>query len=88
MKVIEHIKQSNNSQNSSIIMPANLKMQHSETSKTGLAKPMQRLGVEPALQSNRLNTAKQPIQTGVKTGRNEPCPCGSGVKYKKCCGKV
>jgi len=22
-----------------------------------------------------------------KTGRNEPCPCGSGSKYKKCCGK-
>ncbi len=22
-----------------------------------------------------------------KTGRNEPCPCGSGRKYKKCCGK-
>ncbi len=22
-----------------------------------------------------------------KIGRNEPCPCGSGVKYKKCCGK-
>ena len=22
-----------------------------------------------------------------KTGRNEPCPCGSGLKYKKCCGK-
>ena len=20
-------------------------------------------------------------------GRNDPCPCGSGVKYKKCCGK-
>jgi preprotein translocase subunit SecA len=24
---------------------------------------------------------------GKKTGRNEPCPCGSGRKYKKCCGK-
>ena len=24
---------------------------------------------------------------GGKTGRNEPCPCGSGKKYKKCCGK-
>lgn len=24
-------------------------------------------------------------QTGVKTGRNDPCPCGSGRKYKKCC---
>ena len=22
-----------------------------------------------------------------KVGRNEPCPCGSGEKYKKCCGK-
>jgi uncharacterized protein YecA (UPF0149 family) len=21
-----------------------------------------------------------------KVGRNEPCPCGSGTKYKKCCG--
>ncbi len=26
-------------------------------------------------------------QQGPKTGRNEPCPCGSGEKYKKCCGK-
>ncbi|WP_370456071.1 YecA family protein [Sporosarcina sp. ANT_H38] len=24
---------------------------------------------------------------GGKTGRNEPCPCGSGKKHKKCCGK-
>ena len=22
-----------------------------------------------------------------KVGRNDPCPCGSGLKYKKCCGK-
>ncbi len=24
----------------------------------------------------------------AKVGRNEPCPCGSGKKYKKCCGKA
>jgi preprotein translocase subunit SecA len=24
---------------------------------------------------------------GEKTGRNDPCPCGSGKKYKKCCGR-
>jgi uncharacterized protein YecA (UPF0149 family) len=24
--------------------------------------------------------------THKKIGRNEPCPCGSGKKYKKCCG--
>jgi len=23
---------------------------------------------------------------GKKVGRNEPCPCGSGRKYKRCCG--
>ena len=26
-------------------------------------------------------------RTGPKTGRNDPCPCGSGKKYKHCCGK-
>ncbi|MEG2597224.1 MAG: SEC-C metal-binding domain-containing protein, partial [Oscillospiraceae bacterium] len=28
---------------------------------------------------------KQPIHS-KKIGRNDPCPCGSGKKYKKCCG--
>jgi preprotein translocase subunit SecA len=26
-------------------------------------------------------------RTEPKVGRNEPCPCGSGKKYKKCCGR-
>ncbi len=26
-----------------------------------------------------------PVRTGPRVGRNEPCPCGSGKKYKKCC---
>lgn len=29
---------------------------------------------------------KQPVVKGKKVGRNDPCPCGSGKKYKKCCG--
>ncbi len=29
----------------------------------------------------------KPIVTGDKIGRNDPCPCGSGKKYKKCCGR-
>ena len=32
--------------------------------------------------------APQPIRNiGPETGRNDPCPCGSGKKYKKCCGQ-
>ena len=27
-----------------------------------------------------------PVLRGEKVGRNQPCPCGSGKKYKKCCG--
>jgi preprotein translocase subunit SecA len=30
----------------------------------------------------------QPIRVEQKIGRNDPCPCGSGKKYKKCCGAL
>ena len=30
---------------------------------------------------------KQPVRKAKKPGRNDPCPCGSGKKYKYCCGK-
>ena len=30
---------------------------------------------------------KQPVHKQKKPGRNDPCPCGSGLKYKKCCGR-
>jgi preprotein translocase subunit SecA len=29
---------------------------------------------------------KVPVKVGQKIGRNQPCPCGSGKKYKRCCG--
>ena len=37
-------------------------------------------GVKPAPQR------PQPVRTEKKVGRNDPCPCGSGKKYKNCCG--
>ena len=40
-----------------------------------------------ARQNNIAPTEKQkPVRAGKKVGRNDPCPCGSGKKYKKCCG--
>ncbi len=30
---------------------------------------------------------KRPVRITKKIGRNDPCPCGSGKKYKKCCGR-
>ncbi len=43
-----------------------------------LAKPIVTSGDAPA----------QPARSGKKVGRNDPCPCGSGKKYKNCCGKT
>ncbi len=34
------------------------------------------------------DTAKPVIRSTPKVGRNSPCPCGSGKKYKQCCGKI
>ena len=33
------------------------------------------------------DTKKQPVRNDNKVGRNDPCPCGSGKKYKNCCGR-
>jgi uncharacterized protein YecA (UPF0149 family) len=47
-----------------------------------LETPMAR--VAPAQSSLK----KTPVKAGGgHVGRNDPCPCGSGKKYKKCCGK-
>lgn len=37
--------------------------------------------------TNREEEGVQTLRKGKKVGRNEPCPCGSGKKYKKCCGR-
>lgn len=38
--------------------------------------------------TNKDDTAsKGPVKKAAKIGRNDPCPCGSGLKYKQCCGR-
>ena len=45
-----------------------------------VAKPVQTSG-------DGTDTANKTVRKGKKVGRNDPCPCGSGKKYKKCCGR-
>ncbi len=40
-----------------------------------------------AANSGEAPAKKKPVKKVPKPGRNDPCPCGSGLKYKKCCGK-
>ncbi|MDC1278620.1 SEC-C metal-binding domain-containing protein, partial [Pelagibacteraceae bacterium] len=39
---------------------------------------------EVSTEKNKIN----PKYNGKKISRNDPCPCGSGKKYKKCCGAL
>lgn len=48
------------------------------------------VGIEPDKPEDisdleRLLNPPKPIRADPKVGRNDPCPCGSGLKYKKCC---
>jgi preprotein translocase subunit SecA len=47
--------------------------------------PQQRQLVENRYQEEG---PRQPVRREQKVGRNDPCPCGSGKKYKKCCGRA
>ena len=42
----------------------------------------------PGEDDEPLPSPVEPIHAGAGPERNDPCPCGSGKKYKKCCGKA
>ncbi|MEO0141925.1 MAG: preprotein translocase subunit SecA [candidate division WOR-3 bacterium] len=54
-------------------------------------KPLRTQEYKPAAdeksQPAQKGAIRQPVTVGKKVGRNDPCPCGSGKKYKKCCGR-
>ncbi len=49
----------------------------------GLKRPVQ----PTKIKTNKDEQAGMPIKVAKKPGRNDPCPCGSGKKYKDCCGR-
>ncbi|MDA3814615.1 MAG: preprotein translocase subunit SecA [Candidatus Cloacimonetes bacterium] len=60
------------------------KQRHESSSAFDVSQPK-----EPNVTTNAPEKQKlQPRTVGEKVGRNDPCPCGSGKKYKKCCGKI
>ncbi len=55
-----------------------------EIQRVQVAKPLQE-GFEGKPGEKRVTVKAQPVRS-AKVGRNDPCPCGSGKKYKNCCG--
>ena len=48
----------------------------------------QHAGYDEALEKANADNKETPFVRGQKVGRNDPCPCGSGKKYKQCHGKL
>ena len=57
------------------------------TTGTGGGGPKASDVVSEAANAAEAQAKAKPVRTGPKVGRNDPCPCGSGKKYKQCCGK-
>ncbi len=51
-----------------------------------IAEPQQPT-VRRMVENRQEDTVRQPVKAENKVGRNDLCPCGSGKKYKRCCGK-
>jgi preprotein translocase subunit SecA len=49
--------------------------------------PARARGTAPPAEDAEEGPRPEPVRKGERVGRNDPCPCGSGKKYKKCCGK-
>jgi len=64
------------------------KTTHQETSAFGPEGPAAaRKGADLVSEAAEAVSRSKPVRAGPKVGRNDPCPCGSGKKYKHCCGK-
>jgi len=57
------------------------------TASSGGAQPKASDVVSEAAAAQEAQAKARPVRTGPKVGRNDPCPCGSGKKYKQCCGR-
>ena len=63
-----------------------VKAQHDEAAGMGFSAPPKN-GQDGQPNVTQKPGKMEPVQVGKKVGRNKPCPCGSGKKYKKCHGK-
>ena len=73
--------------------PREMNFEHAEANAAGLPDTVEKIemdGVAPTqVRQQEGAVAEKPfIREGKKVGRNDPCPCGSGKKYKQCHGKL
>ena len=99
-ELFKQMLQQTNQETASFLLRAELpdvQVSNAQEQKTDMSKMQTNKAAEEAQSDGykgaRTNTGNQstqvtqPVTTGPKIGRNDPCPCGSGKKYKKCHGR-
>jgi preprotein translocase subunit SecA len=72
------LDQASESINEDLAKLSDVKYQHAEAE----------AGISNAPDLGEVELTPAPLRAGPKVGRNDPCPCGSGKKYKNCCGAL
>ena len=67
--------------------PAEMQAQHQEAASTFNGDSSKRQAANSATQHSTQSESVTVRRLTPKVGRNDPCPCGSGKKYKNCCGR-
>ncbi|MEG1737205.1 MAG: preprotein translocase subunit SecA [Odoribacter sp.] len=62
-------------------------VREAEQRRTDLSKMRETRSEAVAASANQEQPRHEPVKVGPRVGRNDPCPCGSGLKYKNCHGK-
>lgn len=88
-EVVELVFRAQIQQQAPRFAPRRVPQQTSEVHESSTGMGFQAADRPSAQQQNpqQMATKTKPIVVEQKIGRNDPCPCGSGKKYKKCCGK-
>ena len=77
VKILSHVEKVGN-----VVRTSNVKVTNEGFDESAISL------VDGKLSQSDKNHAQQTIvNDGPKIGRNDPCPCGSGKKYKNCCGR-
>ena len=72
------LDQASESMNEDLAKLSDVKYQHAEA----------QTAIDNVPDQSVIELTPAPIRNGPKVGRNDPCPCGSGKKYKNCCGAL
>jgi preprotein translocase subunit SecA len=72
------LDQASESMNEDLAKLSDVKYQHAEA----------QTAIDNVSDQSVIELTPAPIRNGPKVGRNDPCPCGSGKKYKNCCGAL